>query len=59
MPPDGGAAAPLQVFDSDGDGFFELEVHAPLETRRIESEVVAVWGSRADRMSVIDRLMEQ
>ena len=58
VPPEGGVAAPMQVFDSDGDGFFELEVHAPLETRRIESEVVAVWGSRATRMSVIDRLME-
>jgi hypothetical protein len=58
VPPEGGDAAPLQVFDSDGDGFFELEVHAPLETRRIESEVVAVWGSRADRMSVMSRLIE-
>ena len=59
VPPEGGDPAPIQVFDSDGDGFFELEVHAPLETRTIESEVVAVWGSRADRISVMDRLIQR
>ena len=45
VPPDGGVARAVQVFDSAGDGFCELELHAPIESRRIGSVVVAAWGS--------------
>jgi hypothetical protein len=53
VPPEGGRAAALQAFDSPGDGFCELEMHAPLETRRLETIVVAAWGSRSQRMSIV------
>lgn len=58
VPPKGGRAVPVQVFDSGGGGFCELELHAPLETKRLDSTVIAVWGSRSDRLRVLEEMRQ-
>lgn len=57
-PPGGGPATALQVYDSGGAGFAELEVHAPLETRRVDSTVIGAWGSREDRLEILKRRLK-
>lgn len=54
VPLRGGEATALQVFNSGGDGFCELEHHAPLETRRARSIVVGVWGPRPERLAFLE-----
>ncbi len=56
VPPKGGAPTALQVFNSGGQGFCELENHAPLETRRTMSTVVGVWGKRSERLEYLRRV---
>lgn len=59
VPLRGGEATALQVFNSGGDGFCELEHHAPLETRRTTSMVVGVWGRRSERLEFLRRIEER
>lgn len=56
VPLTGGPACALQVYDSDGEGFCELEHHAPLESRRCRSTVIGAWGSRAERLELLRAL---
>ncbi|HVE91169.1 MAG TPA: hypothetical protein VNE62_02560, partial [Actinomycetota bacterium] len=55
-PPDGGPGTAVQVYSSGGAGFCEIEHHAPLETRRSDATVAAVWGPMRERMDVVGRL---
>lgn len=56
VPPDGGVAAPVQVYCSGGQGFCELEHHAPLETRAARSTVVGAWGPMRARLDLLRSL---
>lgn len=58
VPPGGGPATAVQVYGSGGDGFCELEHHAPLETRAVSSVVVGAWGTRSERIGLLDAMLE-
>jgi hypothetical protein len=58
-PPSGGRAAPIQIFDSGNEGFCEVEVHAPLESKVVESTVVAVWGDRSARLQLLETISKK
>lgn len=55
-PPGGGPATAVQVYNSPGEGFCELEHHAPLESRGYESTVFGAWGPLESRLSLVERL---
>lgn len=55
VPPSGGPATALQVYNSPGKGFCELEHHAPLESRSYESTVFGAWGPLEQRLSIVER----
>ena len=55
-PPGGNVGTAAQVYSSGGDGFCELEVHAPLESRSVESFVMGAWGTRDERLRLIETI---
>ena len=55
-PPGGVVGTAAQVYSSGGDGFCELEVHAPLESRSLESFVMGAWGTRDERLRLIETI---
>ncbi|HVL82498.1 MAG TPA: hypothetical protein VM840_12990, partial [Actinomycetota bacterium] len=56
VPPTGGPATAVQVFEAVEYPFCEIEHHAPLETGETRAVVAAVWGSREDRLDWLSRL---
>lgn len=56
VPLHGGPACALEVYDSENEGFCEIEHHAPLESRRCTSTVIGAWGPRAERLELISAL---
>ncbi len=57
IPPDGGAATAVQVFDAGGEGFCELEHHASRERPVLTSTVIGAWGSHDDRLEHLRTLV--
>jgi hypothetical protein len=57
-PPGNTSGTALQVFSSGGDGFLELELHAPLETKEVETTVVGVIGDKSQRMTCLQAVLE-
>ena len=55
-PPAGGQGTASQIYNSAGEGFCELEHHAPLESGSTDSLVLGAWGSLEDRLFLLDRL---
>lgn len=65
-PPDGtyldepplldGPPTALQVYDSPGLGFCELEHHFPYETQATVSTVFGVWGPASERLAIVNAL---
>ncbi|MFA5785912.1 MAG: hypothetical protein WDA71_02850 [Actinomycetota bacterium] len=55
-PPQGGPGCAMQVYGSAGVGFCEIEHHASLETRCMDSTVIAAWGTRQERQDLLDAL---
>lgn len=55
-PPDGGPGTAVQVYDAGGEGFCELEHHAPREQGRTQATVIGAWGPRTDREDLLRNL---
>lgn len=56
VPPAGGPATAAQVYNSAGEGYCELEHHAPLETRSTDCVVLGAWGQMSSRLAFLDAL---
>lgn len=56
VPPQGGRATAVQVWNAGADGFTEIEHHAPLEQPVLSSTVLGVWGARSERLGVLAAL---
>jgi hypothetical protein len=58
VPPGGGPATAVQVFDAGGEGFCELEHHACAQEPVLASTVIGAWGTRDERMAHLRRVVE-
>jgi len=58
-PPDGSVGTAIQLFNSAGGGFCELEHHAPLETQTLKASVLGSWGNFQERLSFLNSLISE
>lgn len=56
-PPGGGPATAIQLYDSPHLGFCEIEHHFPLETRAATTVLFGAFGSVADRLELLERIV--
>ena len=58
-PPGGSLGTAIQIYNSGGGGFCEIEHHAPLETQSHQAFVFGFWGEFQKRLSAFNSLITQ